>query len=152
MKKAFLIIYLTVIVSTGFGQTTMQSGTTAEEYNYATKGYVTTLEQSLDIKKGYEVVKLTKDRFHFSNNSQFEIQPLLLKRTGQTASNYAAIMLVFYYSNHAKKAYCIPHPNTQDQTVIDNSYHALENLEGQEKQLYIYTASRLYANIMAAGK
>src|SRR5437879_6423703 len=101
MKKILFVALLSTITCSSFAQfskdsmslylthpyTSTAAGTNMEELNYATKGYITTLEQGLDIKKGYQVEDLT-NHFFMGYRSPYKMKVVLLYRVNQDKSKY----------------------------------------------------------------
>lgn len=119
MKKLLLLMAVTIAVNS-YGQidttkTYSQAKikkhrqTTSEIYNYITTGYITTLQQGLDFKKGYNFKELVKSRefegtlsinkYQFSYRSFYE---------EDEPSNTLAFMIILLQNGKVQKSFCMP--------------------------------------------
>lgn len=83
--------------------------TTDEIYNYITAGYITTIKQGLDFKKGYnfkEIIKghqftgtLSSNTYQFSINSFFK---------ESNPNNTLAFMIILLKNHQVEKVFCLP--------------------------------------------
>ncbi|MBS1652680.1 MAG: hypothetical protein JSU07_11795 [Bacteroidetes bacterium] len=134
MKKTIIFLFTAMTVSlTGFSQTT------AEEYNYLTKGYKVQIESGLDMKKGYEL----DDVDAVSAGPRTATLKKLVKTTsGQ--KKIAAYLIIYQKEGNPKEYICVPNPNS-DKEVSDAYWNMLfngTNDSSAKLQLISYLLSR----------
>ena len=124
MKKITLLLVLFLSVSFSYSQTT------AEEYNYVTKGYAETVVKGLDFKKGYSLNEI----YHYTDTKyDFLFQSLTNDKTKKTS----CIMVVAHSFLWGNKYYlCMPISNP----VLEARY---------KEQLLLWDASILSAYSLA---
>lgn len=138
MKNLLLILFM-VIIST----VTAQEGTTQEEYNYVTKGYLVTIQQGLDIKSGY-TVKNASNQIKIDANSTDYIQAKYFIKTNDTKRKFACLTILYHQNNTLTKAFCLPHFKSA-QEIKDLYYTDLEMANSRVKRLITITLSELLA-------
>jgi hypothetical protein len=120
--KTILIILFAFILSCS---STEQSGTTIEEYNYATNGLIIQLNSGLDVKKGYilesiDTLKLY-DKYRVGEGMVFNIMKLI--RNNNAKYRTAAFIIRYgYISNFNigkpdKGNYCIVRPESSKEVM-----------------------------------
>lgn len=127
MKTVILIIITIVFLSFN-----IFSQTSAEEYNYVTKGYkVQVIDQGGDMKKGYELEDVDAAKTGIRSVS---VKKLLRVNGGQ--KKIAAYMLVYQKESDPKEYICIPHPGSakevQDtfwESLYDGTVNSSEKLQ-----------------------
>lgn len=126
MKKLLFIVSVFLISLSAKAQTTQ------EEYNYVTKGLRTTLEQGLDIKKGYSLNLIQEFEFSGSQYNFYTFD----RENGETA----CIIIIF---NNGRNSYllCIPHKETE-QKIKQLCYIDLYALEKDDLVNILYFFSQ----------
>lgn len=86
-----------------------QSQTNQEIYNYITKGYVTTLSQGLDFKKGYAYTELYKGAEFTGtvSGAKYQFSYRNFYKEG-AANNTLAYMVVLTKNGLVERVYCMP--------------------------------------------
>jgi hypothetical protein len=134
MKPIFVFLF--------FISLTARSQTTPEIYNYVTKGYVTTLTQGLDFKKGYTYKEISKgNKFEGSlstNKYQFSYRQFLKENN---LKNTLAIMIVLLKNGAVDKVFCMP--SADSDSVLWKQFFEDINL-----RLYTDQRQQLYQEIM----
>lgn len=107
MKQFLLTALAIAIFTTSFAQTTVvqkeSTGTTKEIYNYVTKGLRTTIDQGLDIKKGYNIIK--NKSLVFSLNGYTAQVALMIKESDSTV---VADPIFIYKGKNLYTILCLP--------------------------------------------
>lgn len=144
MKKVLLLALL-LTVGMSFGQetkkeevTTRVIKTTAEEYNYLTKGIKTQSQNGLDrTKNGYEFGGKTKLKVGQYN---FIFTPFI-----KTVTNDMVAISVEAHSNVSGKDYylCIPRGNNQ---LYKNYYTAYSSWDDTMTDSYVFAFSQIMMN------
>ncbi len=143
MKSLFVIVAL-VATQSITAQSCKTSGTSADEYNYISKGYKVQIESGLDMKKGYE--------FRDINSSEFGGRKIVYKELIKDGKDLRAIMAVFTGKDGATKYLCIPlGPCSQD---VTNAYFKtvpiyIENVDALN--FYQYSLSKVLSYYIAKG-
>ena len=105
------ILFYALILSffTSHSQQVKNELTTQEIYNYITKGYITTLQQGLDIKKGYAYTEI-KTGTVFSGSlsgSKYRFAYRAFHRESDK-SHVIAFMIVLLKDEAVEKVFCLP--------------------------------------------
>jgi hypothetical protein len=116
MRKIILFALVVLSSMLSFAQdSTIDYGTTLEEYNYVTKGYATQVEQGLDMKKGYELVSTrpgygygSKTVINLSDGSSIGVQLELLFNSTKLVSERAVMVTLTNKPYDIKRHFCIP--------------------------------------------
>lgn len=134
MKKTIIHLFAAMTVSL-----TVSSQTSAEEYNYLTKGYKVQIESGLDMKKGYEL----EDVDAVTAGPRTVSLKKLNKVTG-TQKKTAAYLIIYQKDTNPKEYICVPNPNSEKE-VTDAFWNMLYNGTGDHSaklQLISYLLSR----------
>lgn len=113
MKK--LVLFLMLCIST---TVVAQTGTTAEEYNYAVKGFKIQQESGLDTKKGY---KIEQGMEFYEKSAYITFYPLLRLSTQEGVPHEYACTIIRYKGNGIDKYLCLP--NSDASSDIWNAYN-----------------------------
>jgi len=92
-----------------FATISAHSQTTPEIYNYVTKGYITTLAQGLDFKKGYDSKELFKGSKFSGSLSSYTYQFSYRQFFKEGApNNTLALMILLHKNGNVDKVFCLP--------------------------------------------
>lgn len=128
MKKTIIFLFTAMTVSlTGLSQTT------AEEYNYLTKGYKVQIESGLDMKKGYEF----EDVDAVTAGVRTATLKKLVKVNGGQKKT-AAYLIIYQKEGNPKEYICVPNPNS-DKQVTDAFWNNLYPSGDQSARLQLFT-------------
>lgn len=133
MIKQLLLLTLALNFSFSiFAQSPELEGTTLEEFNYVTKGYPNLKKMGLDEKSGYKMVEIAG---FTSYDRDFTFYKLM--KDGEDLPR--AIYVNYKNSYH----YCIPNPNTSEETIWKKYVSDINYMSGDTKSAYIFCLTRL---------
>lgn len=143
MKKIYLLILLMFSLNfycqTDSTAVAIQSSTTDAEYTYLTKGIKTSIENGLDLKAGYELKQIFKQK---ASNYKFEYYSFKRSATGEVAA-----ILIIAKSNVSGSTYyyCIPSNNNE---LLNKYYNEISLLDETMTTALLVSVSNLaYVNI-----
>ncbi|MGC3977860.1 MAG: hypothetical protein QM751_06240 [Paludibacteraceae bacterium] len=125
--KVFIISILLISSVAGFSQTSW------EEYNYITNGLKTSIEQGLDLKKGY----------YFSDMQSFNYgnKKIELYKFKRTKNKTTACIVIKTMWNGGKNFYCLP-TQQSEQTLINEAYNKIYTLSRETNTAIIFALNQ----------
>jgi len=138
-----------------FAALSAHSQTTPEVYNYISKGYITTLTQGLDFKKGYDYKELIKgEKFTgslSSNTYQFRYCKFIKEGV---PNNTLAFMVILLKNGSVDKVLCLPSAGSEQELWAEFYNDVTIKLFSDQKErlfqelisLFTYSVSALEKN------
>jgi hypothetical protein len=148
MKKILIIFFISTFFggnafsqysdTTGTVVSKQEPSTTQEIYNYITKGYMTTLRQGLDFKKGYYSENLFEGRkFGVTfNKSVYKFSFKLFYKEGEPSTSLATMALL-KKDGYVEKIFCIPSGKAKKE-IWDQFWKDTEDRLTGDQRAFLY--------------
>ncbi len=134
--KAIRFILLTCALS--LSAHLLLAQTTAEEYNYLTKGYKIQIESGLDMKAGYTLV----DKGNYQTSTRSCVFKALMKKGSTKPSG---TLCIFHALHNVTYYFCIPADGSPNE-LWNEYYGSLKQLDNAEAaREYAVFVSELYS-------